>query len=247
MQYIDGFDSRRLVQPSLKPMIKRVVDENRYKRLNSIVYADHESQSLALQPGIAVYIIERVLRGLSTLHTRGIVHGDIKPSNIMLNANGFLKTIDIGSAFEISSPPREYYVTPTYAVPEFHERRELTIRSDLASVGYVLIELLSGRSISDALRDPEETTRTIGKVREKKLLQLKQELPYKLTELVPSGIFGSRYLLNLCRRLIDPDPEKRFLDANDGIVNPSSGTYAFYQDLSRQIWQPATSTRRSTG
>jgi serine/threonine-protein kinase len=107
----------------------------------------------------------------------------------------------------------------------------MTVRSDLASVGYVLIELLSGRSITDARRDPDETTRTIGKLREKELLDLKYALPHRLTEILPRKILGSKYLFELCRRLVDPDPEKRFLDANDSIVDPDGGTYAFHRDL----------------
>ena len=148
MQYIDGFDLRHLLQPALMPAFETdALISERWETINNVVYSVNGSQQLALQPAIAVYIIERVLRGVEALHSRGIVHGDIKPSNIMLNASGSVKIIDIGSAFEITSPPKEHYVTPAYSAPEFLETGTMSKQSDLASVGYVLIELLSGKSL----------------------------------------------------------------------------------------------------
>ena len=61
-------------------------------------------------------------------------------SNVAVTPN----LIDMGSAIDYRNPPRDRECTPLYAAPEVLENREATPRSDLASVGYVLIELLSG-------------------------------------------------------------------------------------------------------
>ena len=231
MQYIDGFDLRYLLQPRIMQHLKQCLDEHRWQTVNNVVYSVNESQQLALKPAIAVYIIERVLRGLVALHSLGIVHGDIKPSNIMLNASGSVKIIDIGSAFEMTSPPAEYYVTPAYSAPEFLETGRMTKQSDLASVGYVLVELLSGKSITDAARGSDKSTRTIGRSRRKELIDLKNSLPGQLTKILPGNVVESKHLVELCQRLIDPDLNRRFPSAAESIVNRNCGTYEFNKDL----------------
>ena len=232
MQYIDGFDLRRLLQPELLPNLEQCVDAERWKTINSVVYSANGSQQLAVQPAIAVYIIERVLRGVAFLHEAGIVHGDIKPSNIMLNATGSVKIIDIGSAFEIKSPPKQHYVTPAYSAPEFLETGSMSTQSDLASVGYVLIELLSGKSITDEMHDPDESSWTIGEARKKELLEAKRALPHRLKDYLPAKVMESTRLVELCQGLIDPDLNRRFPSAAKCIVD-HKGTYQFSNDIIR--------------
>ena len=54
-----------------------------------------------VKPGIAIAIVRDCLAALAALHREGIVHGDLKPSNIMLKRTGNAKIVDIGSAFEM--------------------------------------------------------------------------------------------------------------------------------------------------
>ena len=54
------------------------------------------------------------------------------------------KLVDIGSAFLIDDPPEHPTCTPGYAAPEVLEGQDGSARSDLASLGYVLVEILSG-------------------------------------------------------------------------------------------------------
>ena len=89
-------------------------------------------------------IVRDCLAALAALHREGIVHGDLKPSNIMLKRTGNAKIVDLGSAFDLEQAPARRTCTPTYAAPEVLEGGECTPRSDLASLGYVLIEMLSG-------------------------------------------------------------------------------------------------------
>ncbi len=98
-----------------------------------------------LKPGMAIAVMRECLAALAALHREGIVHGDLKPSNIMLKRTGNAKIVDIGSAFELTNLPAQRTCTPAYAAPEVLEGGECTPRSDLASLGYVLIEMLAGK------------------------------------------------------------------------------------------------------
>ncbi len=130
-----------------------------------------------------------------------IVHGDIKPSNIMLKCTGAAKIIDIGSAFELDDPPACRTCTPAYSAREILEGDVPTPLSDLASLGYVLIELLAGRRLFK-----EAQTR-------QQLLVAKRELPTRLHEFVPREVAVNELLMKFCRGLIAADPNRRFPSA----------------------------------
>lgn len=67
---------------------------------------------------MAVAIVRECLDALRALHQQGIVHADVKPSNIMLKLTGNTKLIDLGAAFEMSDAAPPDTVTPRYAAPE---------------------------------------------------------------------------------------------------------------------------------
>jgi serine/threonine-protein kinase len=165
-----------------------------------------------------VAIVRDCLAGLAALHREGIVHGDVKPSNVMLKRTGTAKLIDIGSAFEIDDPPSSRTCTPTYSAPEMLEGAECTPRSDLASLGYILIEMMSGRP----------TFAGLGTLRE--LLEAKRSLPHRLHEYLPGDVTCNELLMNFCRGLIAADPMKRFANA-EAAEMLKEGAAAFHRQL----------------
>lgn len=231
MQWIDGFDLRRLLDLQLVDNLRQRVDRNRWSCLDNVVYATPRPGRLCLQPLMAVDIIEKCLRGLSVLHGKGVVHGDIKPSNIMLDCNGSIRLIDIGSACSISAPPRDRFWTPRYTPPEFFQRGEWTPQSDLASLGYVLIELLSGEADMAGPSVGDGSTRTLDQRRDEALLESKLHLPERLPELLPDNVRRSKGLMRLCRKLIDPDPRNRFANADEAIEGNGDGTWDFRKQV----------------
>ena len=144
MEWVDGYDLSRLLTREMFEQARARVSQRRWDYLNDVVVTNGQAQP-RLKPGIAMAITRECLAALAALHREAIVHGDIKPANIMLKRTGNAKIVDIGSAFEITDPPTTRTVTPQYAAPEVLEGTACTPRSDLASLGYVLIELLSGR------------------------------------------------------------------------------------------------------
>ena len=119
-----------------------------------LVMAYYEGQSLSLRmdhdpilPDEAVAIALQLLRGLEEAHTRGIVHGDIKPRNLIFNALGVLKILDFGlarlHASPAADPPSPVPGTLAYMSPEGASGAPADPRTDLWSAGVVLYEMLT--------------------------------------------------------------------------------------------------------
>lgn len=99
----------------------------------------------------AVRIAIAVLHGLHAAHTRGVVHRDVKPSNVFLCTDpepGHPKVLDFGIAItaedDLEEDPNVVLGTPRYMAPEQVGRAALDGRADLYAVGLVLYEMLSG-------------------------------------------------------------------------------------------------------
>ncbi len=217
MPWIDGFDLRQLADDRLLDELRTHVQPQRWANEYDVIYAVPSEKRLRLQPLVAVNIIEKCLRGLIPLHKVGLVHGDIKPSNIMLDINGSIRLIDIGSAHFYKTPPRQRTWSPRYAPPEYLRHGEWTPQSDLASLGYVLVELLSGEPELGGPAVGDDSTRVVDRTRDDALLESKLLLSDRLTDLLPKEIQRTPGLLELCRKLIDPDPRNRFADAKSAM------------------------------
>ena len=103
-----------------------------------------------LEPARAVRIIEGVAKALHAAHKVGLVHRDVKPSNILLDENDFAYLIDFGiarAADETRLTKSGYAVgTFQYIAPErFGTRAEEDARADIYSLACVLYECLTGR------------------------------------------------------------------------------------------------------
>jgi eukaryotic-like serine/threonine-protein kinase len=217
MEWIDGYDLRRLLVPSMLTRIQARVSSRRWEYLNRVVVTAGPRQP-RLKPGVAVAIVRECLAAVAALHRAGIVHGDIKPANVMLKFAGHAKIIDIGSAFELNAPPPTRTCTPAYAAPEVLEGGECTPHSDLASLGYVLIELLAGMPP------------LAGTTGFRELLEAKRMLPQRLHDYLPGEVTVNPLLMKFIRGLIAPDPMRRFPSAEAADLL-EEGAAAFQRQL----------------
>lgn len=120
------------------------------------------------------HVASEVADALHYAHTRtdeqgrflGIVHRDVSPENIRVGVNGEVKLVDFGVAYSLL-PGREATTASVlrgdiaYASPERMRLERVDHRSDLFSLGLVMLELLTGRHLFD-LEDVEQAARAQG-------------------------------------------------------------------------------------
>jgi serine/threonine-protein kinase len=100
------------------------------------------------------------------------------------------------------------------------DREEITPRSDLCSMGYVLVELLSGGPLFAGIKE-------FGK-----LLEAKRTLPQRLHKILPREVTHSDLLMTICRRLTAPDPMLRYASAEQADIG-REGLAEFQRSLVR--------------
>lgn len=156
--------------------------------------------------GQVLQIGREIAEGLGEAHTRGLVHRDVKPSNVMVTASGHVKLLDFGVAVEdVSSTPADqtrsvtpnltaHAGTPQYMAPEQAAGHPVTARADLFSLGVVLYESLTG-----AL--PFSGTSTFDYVR-----NMMQSAPRRLERLAPDTPAA---LVELVERCLEKSPGQR--------------------------------------
>ena len=104
-------------------------------------------RSGALPLSEVMKLVEGIGTGLAFAHSRGIIHADLKPSNILLDQNDRPKICDFGIArtpAEDSDSP-QLFATALYVAPERVEGRPATVASDVYGLGLVLYEMLVGK------------------------------------------------------------------------------------------------------
>lgn len=200
MEWVDGYDLRRLLTNEMLDRARLRVRPARFEYINNVIVTAGASQP-RVKPGIAIAILRECLAALGALQRDGIVHGDIKPSNIMLKRTGNAKLIDIGSAFDLDNIPQRRPCTPAYAAPEILEGALCSPRADLCSLGYVLVEMLAGLNPFAGLVETGE------------LLEAKRTLVQRLPHLLPKEVVCNELLMTLCRGLVSPDPTRRYPNA----------------------------------
>ncbi|MFC2141897.1 protein kinase [Acidobacteriota bacterium] len=102
-----------------------------------------------LSIGTALKIAIQLCEGLSEAHKLGVIHRDLKPNNIMIDAQGNARIMDFGIARSLSTKgitARGVMIgTPEYMSPEQVEGKDVDQRSDIYSLGIILYEMVTGR------------------------------------------------------------------------------------------------------
>jgi serine/threonine-protein kinase len=142
-------------------------------------------------------ISRQLCAGLAAAHNQGVLHRDLKPANVMIDENGNVRLTDFGIAGLVEEIRNEDIRagTPAYMSPEQLSGGELTVRSDIYSLGLVIYEIFTGKKAFDAPTLPQ-------------LLNLRQS---DTTPTNPSTLVQNLDPLveRTILRCIENDPEKR--------------------------------------
>ena len=112
----------------------------------------------------AVEFSRRLCAGLAAAHEKGVLHRDLKPANVMIDGRGQVLIMDFGlaAAADAIAGGDIRSGTPAYMAPEQKEGREVTVRSDIYSLGLVLVEMFTGQKASqDGASRPEKLSTTV--------------------------------------------------------------------------------------
>ncbi len=124
----------------------------------SMEYVDGEDLTSLLRrigrlPGDkAIQIARQLCAGLAAAHDKGVLHRDLKPANVMLDGEGRVRITDFGLAAIVGQVTGADVQagTPAYMAPEQLAGKEVSVASDIFSLGIVLFELFTGKPVFKA-------------------------------------------------------------------------------------------------
>jgi len=192
------------------PSVAEVYDLDRLpdgRYLLAMEYVAGETVAQVLERGgpfsipEAIRVLRTVADALNHVHWSGILHGDLKPQNIMLGAGGDVKLLDFGVAHEmaqLAAPNAFRSGTLAYMSPDQLLGDELGPASDIYALGVVLYEMLTGRL--------PHAGRTVAALRMQRLLRP----PVPVNWLRPSC---PRALADVVARALHPEPAERWPSA----------------------------------
>jgi len=190
------------------------------------------------------YFLYQILRGVKYIHSANVVHRDIKPGNLLVNADCELKICDFGLSRgfnartdENATQMTEYVATRWYRAPEVMlSFKRYSFGIDVWSIGCVLGELVMGKPVFkgkdyvDQLNliintlgtPPDETIKKIGSERARDYVRnLPFKLPQSLPKLFPKTDNMGRDLIHKFLRF---DPDER-ITVNEALAHPFLETY----------------------
>ncbi len=167
-------------------------------------------------PEEAVQVMSQVCRALEVAHAAGVVHRDLKPQNIMLDATDRVYVMDFGIAHSLETPGMTQtgalMGTPEYMSPEQAKGMKVDARSDLFALGIIFYELLTG--ISPFKADTAMATLL-------KRLQERPQPPAEVDPAIPKGIS------DVVMKCLEVDRDQRYSNAREiledlGLEMPTS-------------------------
>jgi len=194
-------------------------------------------QSAPISPAAAIKLMAQIGRGLRAVHTKGIIHRDIKPLNTIIPPQGRVKITDFGLAARSGGSTSMSMGTTKYMAPELFKGGPIDGRADLYSLGFMMYELLCpidrfNEIFEDVLADERseglrwmswhaDRDRTVPP-----LVEVNDRVPRRLSLIV--------------ERLTAKDPDRRMYSADEllqelksAFGRRSAGTTGVAKDLSR--------------
>lgn len=157
-------------------------------------------------------IIEQIAKGLRAFHRQEMLHQDLRPNNIMIDATDTVKIIDFGATrvagiMENATPIERYDIlgTAQYTAPEYFLGEAGTARSDMFSLGVIAYQMLSGRLPYGTEVAKSRTRAAQKKLHYSSVLDDEREIPVWIDEAI--------------RKSVHPNPYKRYEELSEFIFD----------------------------
>lgn len=173
-------------------------------------------------------LVEQIVTGLRAFHRLEMLHQDLKPENIMLDATGKIRIIDFGSTkiagiAEISSPIERLSLlgTQNYTAPEYLLGQPGSNRSDIFSLATITYELLTGKLPYGTSLENDDTSRAATNLIYHTSTQHNPMIP----------LWMDRTL----QKAVHPDPMQRYGTLSEFVHDLSHPNPEFMKDQSRPL------------
>jgi serine/threonine-protein kinase len=136
--------------------------------------------------GQMVHILIGVCDALAALHRHRLIHGDLKPENIIVDPSGKPTLVDFGFSCKTGSRAQSIKGTREYMAPEQVDRGQLTEKTDIYNLGASMYFLFAGRHLPAFIPAPGDTSHFIGprSVQTPSLRTFNESIPTALDEIV---------------------------------------------------------------
>ncbi len=219
MPAIDGIDLQYLLGGSHVAIARSQSTDEEWAHFTNVLFRI-EDERFRMQPGIALYILRKALIGLNIMHGAGFLHGDIKPSNIMIDRLGSVKIVDLGRAAIIGERTHILLGSPFYMAPEVLRLEPGLVQSDIYSVGLMGMDMLCGQTMAE-----------MADLTDAELLDYKMTLSRGLEAMLPNYVRENRLLLGVLKRMLDPNPTRRYASARE-VADSAEGIRGVHRQLS---------------
>jgi serine/threonine-protein kinase len=187
-QAIHEFDvARRLNHPGLLKIHDMRIQKSWFKTSGVELLMEHvqgdnlDNVEVHDLPDV-VLIFLHVCSALKHMHRRGIYHGDLKPSNIMLAKDGSVRVLDFGTAWIKGQPKDRVQGTPQYMAPEQAIERTVGEKTDIYNFGATMYRLLTGEYANLGL--PAVGNGSVGRIRLKRPCEYDRNVPQVLDKTI---------------------------------------------------------------
>ena len=165
-------------------------------------------------------IVAQIARGLQAFHRLEMLHQDLKPDNIMIDATGTVKIIDFGATrvagvMEIATPIRQINLlgAAQYAAPEYFLGEAGSARADIFSLGVFAHQMLSGRLPYGTAVPKARTKAAQRKLQYGSVLSDEREIPAWVDDAI--------------RKAVHPDPLERYAELSEFVYDLHHPNRAF--------------------